>query len=67
MSIFLHGAKSLNQILPQEKHANGDNFGTFSKETEGLFWKTNVDKYKQIKIVFTRKAFISSVNFSQKA
>ena len=28
MSIILHGAKSLNEILPQEKRANSDNFGT---------------------------------------
>ena len=32
MSILLHGAKSLNQILLQEKRVNRDDFGTLSEE-----------------------------------
>jgi len=28
MSILLHGAKASNQILPEEKRKNQDNFGT---------------------------------------
>ena len=30
MSILLHGAKSSNQTLPQEKRANRDNSGTLN-------------------------------------
>ena len=32
MSILLHGAKSLNYILPQEKSVNRDNFGTLIEQ-----------------------------------
>ena len=47
----LHRAKSLNQVLPQEKHVNGENFDTFSKENilKGYFGRqmlTNISKLK---------------------
>ena len=32
MSILLHGEKSFNQILPQEKRINRNNFGTCSRQ-----------------------------------
>ena len=60
MSILLHGAKSSNKILPQEKHVNCDNFGTKRIPLENKCWS-----FCQIGLVY-RQILCTLCKFSTK-